>query len=289
MRSQLVLLVLATIFAPAQYALAQTSAVKSKATETELSNMHTRDNQALMKCASEGNEIKRLECFDEFTRRNNLAPTLKITNKSLRGRWRTFSQNDPLTDRSVHYATFDASDGKGRFGEAVQLIVRCKSGETEAFINWNTFLGTDSISVTDRIDKSPAKKSSWGISTDRKASFMPNALSTAIKFIESSSYVANLTPYGENPITAIFSIGGAKEAFADIRRDCKWDKIQDDMRRRSEEERKRHQEEDAERQKTYDLQDCEELLTSAKKYPNSDYSSGVYRYLDSSNRCLIKR
>lgn len=187
-----------------------------------ISTVPTLDVKILMKCSTETNTVKRLSCFDEFAKTNGLAPSTRETTTNAEGKWRTSTDKDPLTDKSVHYAMLDADEGRGRFGESIGLIVRCKSGRTEAFINWNTFLGSDGLNVTSRIDKAPASSSYWGISTDHKSSFMPQQVATLKKFEGASSYVVNLTPYSESPITAIFNITGADEAFKDIRRDCKW-------------------------------------------------------------------
>jgi type VI secretion system protein VasI len=180
------------------------------------------DSTALMKCAGDTNPVTRLSCFDDFAKANGLAPSSKEVAANSTGKWRISSDKDPLTDKSVHYAMLDADEGGGRFGKSYLLIVRCKSGKTEAFLNWDTFLGSDGLNVTSRIDKVPATTSYWSISTDHKASFMPQQVATLKKFEGASSYVVNLTPYSESPITAIFDVTGANEAFKDIRRDCRW-------------------------------------------------------------------
>lgn len=186
------------------------------------STVPTLDAKVLMKCSAETNTVNRLSCFDEFAKTNGLAPSSRETTTSAEGKWRTTTDKDPLTDKSVHYAMLDANEGRGRFGEVIGLVVRCKAGRTEAYINWKTFLGSDELNVTSRIDKAPASSSYWGISTDHKASFMPQQVATLKRFEGASSYVVNLTPYSESPITAIFDITGANEAFKDIRLDCKW-------------------------------------------------------------------
>ena len=182
----------------------------------------TLDAKALMKCSAEKNAVKRLSCFDDFAKANNLAPSSKDTTMSAESKWRTSTDNDPLTDKSVHIASLEADEGRGRFGDSIRLIVRCKSGETEAYIVWNSFLGSDRLSVTSRIDKESASTSFWDISTDHKASFMPQPVASLKKFEGASSFVVNLTPYSESPITAIFDITGANDAFKNIRQDCKW-------------------------------------------------------------------
>jgi len=180
------------------------------------------DSKELAKCAANNNAVQRLACFDDLAKKYGQVPTTVDTTTGSKGKWQTSTDTDPLTDKSIHYATLEATDGRGRYGEKVEMTVRCKNGKTDAFVHWSTFLGTDSITVTSRIDKLQAEKSSWNISTDRKASFMPSPVATLKRLAIGSSYTVNLTPYGESPITAIFDITGAEEAFKDIRRDCKW-------------------------------------------------------------------
>ncbi len=246
------------------------------------------DAKALMKCAAESNIIQRLACFDNFAKINHLAPTSVETTISTKNKWRTSSDKDPLTDKSIHYATLEADQGKGLFGDRIGLVVRCKSGKTEAFINWNTFLGSENINVTSRVDKAPATTTYWSISTDHKASFMPQPVAVLSKFSGASSYVVNLTPYSESPITAIFDVAGANEAFRDIKRDCKWLSPEEEKSQKEMLEKARQKEKDDEN-KPYDERTCVELRKSAKLYPNSDYADAIDVYLKSSPRCSNSR
>lgn len=175
-------------------------------------------------CAADLNTVKRLECYDKLAVRHGQAPSEAITSTESKGKWITKTNTDPLTDKSVYIAFLEAESGKGRFGDSITLTVRCQNNTTESYINWNTFLGSDGISVTSRVDKNPAKTSHWGISTDHKASFMPNAAANLKSFIGSNTFIANLTPYSESPITAVFDISGAEQALSDISKGCSWKK-----------------------------------------------------------------
>ena len=180
------------------------------------------DTKELAKCSGKDNSIQRLTCFDELAKKfDQVSKTIDTTSGS-KGAWTTSTDTDPLNDKSIHFAQINATEGKGRFGEQITMTVRCKNGKTEAYIDWASFLGSDDIKVTSRIDKSPASTSFWSISTNHKASFMPQAVTILKKFIGANSFVVNLTPYGESPVTAFFDISGSESAFADIRRDCKW-------------------------------------------------------------------
>jgi len=180
------------------------------------------DAKALASCAAEANVVKRLACFDAFTKTSGLAPETVNTSPAAAGKWLTSTDTDPLNDKQVHYATLIADEGRGRFGDRVTMTVRCKNMQTELYINWYTYLGSDGLQVISRVDKNPAATAYWSVSTDSKASFMPQPVSTLKKFDGAASFVVNLTPYNESPVTAIFDISGSSEAFKDIRRGCNW-------------------------------------------------------------------
>lgn len=42
------------------------------------------------------------------------------------------------------------------------------------------------------------------------------------RLLEVDTYVAQVTPYSENPITAVFEINGIKNALKPIRKECGW-------------------------------------------------------------------
>lgn len=201
---------------------AQSPEASAKATPAPSAKAGTSvDSRAFASCAAETNVVKRLACFDALAKASGLAPETIATSAAAAGKWMTSTDTDPLTDKAVHYAMLSANEGKGRYGDPIVMTVRCQNARTEAYINWSTFLGSEGLDVTSRIDKEAAVTTRWSLSTDSKASFMPQVAATLQKFDGASTFVVNLTPYNESPITAIFDITGASEAFKDIRRDCK--------------------------------------------------------------------
>lgn len=173
-------------------------------------------------CASQKGTVERLACFDRLADKHGLAPKTVVTPAAGKGKWATSTTTDPLTDKSIYLAFLDADKGAGRFGEKIGLVVRCKENKTELFINWQSYLGLDSTKVTHRVDKSSAVTSTWDISTDRKSAFMRSPVPALKQMAGSESFIANVTPYGESPITAVFDTTGAESAFQDIRRGCGW-------------------------------------------------------------------
>lgn len=177
----------------------------------------------LAKCAAIENPVSRLVCFDSLASERGAAPSTKITTSNGAGKWKTSTKIDPLTDKEIHFAALSADTGRGRFGGSPILVVRCQDNTTEMYINWNDFLGSGPVSTTYRVDKEPAQTSGWSLSTDKKAAFFPGSpVPTLKKIAESSSFVANVTPYNESPITAVFDTTGVTEAFTKIREGCSW-------------------------------------------------------------------
>lgn len=177
----------------------------------------------VMKCAAIDNPVERLSCFDTLAESNGLTTKTVETPAASKGKWSTSTTTDPMTDKSIYLARLEASSGRGRLGEEIGLVVRCAKNKTELYINWNSFLGTDSARVTHRIGKMKAETHTWDVSTDHTSSFYPGSPVAALKeMTKHSSFVANVTPYSENPVTATFDISGAEAAFADIRKGCSW-------------------------------------------------------------------
>lgn len=186
-----------------------------------LSAMAVEDKEVAL-CASKTGTVERLSCFDQLVDKHGLAPKTVATPVAGKGKWGTSINTDPLTDKSVYLAFLDADRGVGRFGETINLVVRCKDNRTEMYINWQSFLGMDGIAITHRIDKTNAVTSTWDVSTDHKSAFMRSPVHALKQMVTSESLVANVTPYGESPVTAVFDTKGAAAALQDIRNGCGW-------------------------------------------------------------------
>lgn len=181
------------------------------------------EDKEIAECASKKGTVERLSCFDELAEQHELAPKTVATPIAGKGKWITSTSTDPLNDKSIYIATLDAESGKGRFGKSIDLVVRCANNQTEMYINWGSFLGTDGAKVTHRVGKNKASSTVWTGSTDHTSTFYPGSPVKPLKSItENDSFVANVTPYSESPITAVFDVSGAAEAFKDIRLGCAW-------------------------------------------------------------------
>ncbi|WP_162997622.1 type VI secretion system-associated protein TagO [Pseudomonas sp. LTJR-52] len=173
-------------------------------------------------CAAVNNAVERLECYDSIAAKHSLAPILEAKAIEGIGSWEVTTKVDPLNDKNVYLAGLSAATGSGRYGDKVVMLIRCAENKTDLIINWNSYLGREA-EIIFRIDKQKAQKSTWQLSTDKKAAFYPGSPVKLLKQLaESTSFVANVTPYNENPITAIFDTSGADSALKDVRKECGW-------------------------------------------------------------------
>ena len=116
----------------------------------------------------------------------------------------------------------EADQGTGTFNDQVYLVVRYESSQTEIYIDWKSYLGSDAY-VTIRFDKDPASTSSWTVSTDSKASFYPeNPNDFVNRLARAETLIARVTPFQENPITAVFDVRGFRVAANMYMSELKW-------------------------------------------------------------------
>ena len=60
------------------------------------------------------------------------------------------------------------------------------------------------------------------MSTDSQATFHPKAISFLKSLLQSNKLVAQITPYNESPVTAIFNTAGLENAIKPLRETCHW-------------------------------------------------------------------
>jgi len=130
-------------------------------------------------------------------------------------------ETNPIDDSTTVTLILEADSGKSRYGGGVFFIARCQSDKTSTFINWNDYLGSEARVLT-RIGDNKARTIEWGMSTDSKATFHPNGISFLKQILQSNKLVAQITPYNESPVTAIFDTSGLENAIKPLREICNW-------------------------------------------------------------------
>lgn len=146
------------------------------------------------------------------------------------GKWTVNRTVNPIDDSATVVARIDADQGRSEYGQPVTFVARCQSNTTEAYIDWNTYVGDDSRSVYDdwkyvtvRLGEKPSQEQRWGVSTDNEGTFAPDWAGTLLKqMVREERIVFQMTPYGANPITAIFDIRGLEGPLREIADECGW-------------------------------------------------------------------
>lgn len=173
-------------------------------------------------CAAINGDLDRLECYDNMAKRHKLAGLQPVTIKGEGvGNWIVESEVNPIDDSKTVNLFLVASSGVARFDKPISLVARCKSNQTELYINWATYLGQEAF-VTSRIGTKKANKSEWDLSSDSQATFKRQPISMLKEMLGESKLVVQVTPYNENPSTAVFDITGLDEAIKPLQETCAW-------------------------------------------------------------------
>lgn len=205
---------------------------------------------AISACAAIQGDQARLECFDQvdFQPSGDTAvastshPASAVMNDESietlatrpapvdRGDWIVRTDINPLDDTTTVLATLFATSGQSSWGDDIVFNARCKSNETEAYIIWHDYVGDDSDSVystwkyvTVRIGDGEQRQAQWSVSTDNEATFAPDWAGTLLQeMAQSDRFIAQMTPYGESPVVAIFDTTGMAAALEPLASECGW-------------------------------------------------------------------
>ena len=137
--------------------------------------------------------------------------------------WEVSESKNPLDDSPIVTLMLTATSGASSSGVAPALFLRCKSKTTDAYINWNAYLGSDAADVVTRIGKARADRRAWGLSTDNTSTFYPADVPGFIRaLMRVDTLVASVTPYESSPITAVFPVTGLSDRIAPLEQACGW-------------------------------------------------------------------
>jgi type VI secretion system protein VasI len=168
-------------------------------------------------------DLERLESYDQLAIELGLVSKAIVLPTKGTGKWSSSSETNPVDDSTTVVLSLTADEGRSRMmGEPIVLIIRCRSNKTELYINWNDYLGED-VKVLTRVGDSAAVKKLWSVSTNRQSSFYFGSPIEFIKtLIGADRLVAQVTPYQESQVTAIFDIRGLAEAIKPLQATCGW-------------------------------------------------------------------
>lgn len=182
----------------------------------------TPTDREIATCAVVEGDLSRLECYDTLAQKYGLeGPQSQPVDISGNGKWSVEIKVNPIDDSKTVTLILVADDGKSRWNRPVVLLARCLSNETDLLIGWNDYLGREA-SVLTRVGSEEAVTRRWTMSTDSKATFHPQPIAFIKSMMEADSLVAQVTPYNDSPVTAVFDIKGLSEAIKPLRETCNW-------------------------------------------------------------------
>lgn len=180
--------------------------------------------QAIGQCAGIASRLDRLDCYDAIPPSFDIAV---VSNNS----WVHSTRPDSAGGPPLQALTLTADSGTSGFGEPVQLIALCRANTTEVFIHWHEYLGADGAQgddvikqVTLTIDDGPPETGQWPISDDVEATFTPEWGGTLLRQLAGAQQMtAQITPYDQRTITAMFNVQGLAQAIEPLTSACNWE------------------------------------------------------------------
>lgn len=204
----------------------------------------------LARCAAVPDALQRLECYDLLSRRLGLEPKpaaraagqvttvpgvaaaaaaseassqAGIPGPATVGAWTVHIQRD---DRGrVHRVTVAtrAQSGQGIIGASPRLVLRCLDAELSVYVDWENYVGGNSVPVAAAIDGGKAGRANWPVSVDGSRTYYPGAAAAFAKeLLGGRTLVMSVSPYGGHRISATFDLADLAQASHALRSACRW-------------------------------------------------------------------
>lgn len=216
-----ILLSLICIFLSTNFVFADdNSSTQEKQQNTGIEDLEKK----LYECVKIENSIKRLECYDTISQKENIAPK---ESHSSSNQWEIIEETSKMDDNKVIVVSNKSIDPiQNKIGKQFHpnIVIRCSEKETDFYVNWDMFIGINNVEMTHRIDKEKAKTTYWNTSTDHTATFSNKPIAFVKSLYGHKNLVLRITPYNSNPRTAEFDITGIEEIIKPIAEECGWNK-----------------------------------------------------------------
>lgn len=177
---------------------------------------------SLLACSAITSDNERLTCYDDLARA--AAPSLSTSTDH----WFIRTDPDPIDDSTnVYISTMATEDSStSAYGDYPYLYLRCRQGDVAVLLEWQEYLGLDTIETTYRIGNASATTDTWYIGSTNQGAFYSLNEPANIDFInklvnaDGGTFVAQATPYGEGVRTAIFNISGLEDIVDQLFQAC---------------------------------------------------------------------
>jgi len=138
------------------------------------------------------------------------------------GKWVTDRAKNLVDDTETVTITLAGEGGLSRWSARITLAVRCQRAKTEVAINWDSYLGSKPRVMT-RIGTGEPETKTWLVAPDNNTSILPgDSIGFIKRMMTTDKFVAQVTPFSNTPITAVFDTAGLDEAIKPIEGVCRW-------------------------------------------------------------------
>lgn len=183
----------------------------------------------IAKCAAPEGAAERLACFDGLAKREGLAKPSTEVSQASGSHWHHIKQVNPVDDSLVVVIVATANlpiTGWPSTKYTPKLYIRCLQNKTEVYIDAgmppNVGFGTDTATVTLRVDKNPAKQHEAGKSTDGHSLFIPKPIGLLKSMFGAQELFFQFTPFNSSPAFTTFDVSGLEEEITELRKTCNW-------------------------------------------------------------------
>ena len=138
------------------------------------------------------------------------------------GKWQVSVETNPIDDSKTAFLILAADSGKSKWGDPVFLGIVCKNKETGLVIHWGSNLGSETMILT-RVGNDGPVSQEWDLTTDERVIRYPGYAPDFIRsLLPEKRLVAQVTPYNESPVTAVFDLTGLPNAIKPVQETCGW-------------------------------------------------------------------
>jgi len=142
------------------------------------------------------------------------------------GRWYVSESVDSEDGGDNVTLALASISGAAKFGGRFIVVIRCDSGLTEFYINWNASLKNknmnDSQDVTYKVGNAAEVTELWYNSTDNKATFYSGNTINFIKGLFNEERFEARTEGFFSSMDGVWDISGLDNAIAPLRKACSW-------------------------------------------------------------------
>ena len=132
--------------------------------------------------------------------------------------WIVSAEKDKMDDRPQALLLLDSEEQP-----RATLIVRCKQGKPEVFINTRDVLESEQAggrNIRVRFDDEKPQPDVWRLSAGETGLFSENPRYLLTDLLETSTFRIEYRPFERNPRTVSFKTAGLKEAIAPVAAAC---------------------------------------------------------------------